>query len=428
MRKGFIFSYEYCVGCNACSAACMLENNWNFRARNTYSTNAGCFTPDPVITLSMACNHCNEPQCLTGCPSGAYTKLPDSGAVLIDPQKCILCGYCTWNCPYDAPRINKATRIIEKCHFCFHRLEAGMEPACSSSCPTGALSFGELSPAIRHSDYSWMPEKEMNPSLLIKGSYEYSGPTIIPEKRVNEFVMEDKAAWKEGGEWSLIFFTFLTILSVAINVAGLFSEKYIDGSFTGVLVVLAGVFSLFHLGSPLKAWRAVCNFKSSRLSREILIFVIYASGVILEKFMEIPYYTLIISITGLFLVIIIDRVYSFSKGEGTFGLQSGQALLTAMLMISFLAGSEIPFIFIASIKAALSVSKLIVKNDNGLFVMRFVRLTLLIITTIGIVLGMESESPGILFIFFAGELLDRVIYYFDFRPLNVRDSIKYNIL
>jgi hypothetical protein len=67
------------------------------------------------------------------------------------------------------------------------------------------------------------------------------------------------------------------------------------------------------------------------------------------------------------------------------------------------------------------------KKENDLFVIRFVRLALLVITMIGIILGMESESPGISLIFFSGELLDRIVYYYDFRPLNIRDSLNYNI-
>jgi len=423
MRKGFIFNYEFCVGCKACSAACMLENGWNFRARNIYSSNKGCYTPDPVINLSMACNHCDDPPCLIGCPSVAYSKDHNTGAILIDPQKCLGCGYCTWNCPFDSPRLNEEKGIIEKCHFCFNRLEDGYEPSCTSSCPTGALTYGEIPETIRYSNYLWMPQKEMRPSMQIKGSDEYYGPVIVPEKQVDVIPIMEKPDSSESRKWSLVGFTFLTTLSVAINTSAIFTEKIINGSFTIALVVVAGILSLFHLRSVSKAWRAVSNLISSPLSREIALFIIYAFLVILNQIIEIPCCGIIAAVAGIFLVLMIDSVYSFSTGKGAFSLHSGQALLTVMLMISFLLNAAIPFIFLALIKMVLTIRQMSVRIQIDSFVFRFLRLALLFITAMVVVSGMDSDSSGILLAFLTGELFDRKSFYDDFRPMNIKNSL-----
>ena len=51
------------------------------------------------VNISMACNHCDDPVCLKGCPTRAYTKFAEYGAVLQDPDICFGCGYCTWVAP-----------------------------------------------------------------------------------------------------------------------------------------------------------------------------------------------------------------------------------------------------------------------------------------------------------------------------------------
>ncbi len=80
--------------------------------------------------------------CLEGCPSGSFSREPASGGIIVDENKCIGCSYCKWNCPYDAPKINLQKGIIEKCDLCYRRLSEGLEPACTSACPTGALNYG----------------------------------------------------------------------------------------------------------------------------------------------------------------------------------------------------------------------------------------------------------------------------------------------
>jgi Fe-S-cluster-containing dehydrogenase component len=427
MRRGFIFNHELCVGCKACSASCMLENGWSFRSRNIYSTNTECFAPYPVINLSMACNHCNDPVCLRGCPTGAYRKDGVSGAVVIDPDKCMGCRYCIWNCPYDAPKYNRQEGIIEKCHFCFHRLEEEVEPACSSSCPTGALGFGEIPEEIINKKYSWIPEKNINPSLLITGNEEYCGPVIIPDRSGSEHASLTNTSEKVAMEWSLVGFTFLTILSVAVSISDLFNVMAVSGLFEIMLIVLAVGFSVFHLGKKLKAWKALGNLRGSPLSREIALFIFYTVLVILKQFIIIPYSGIIVFVAGISLVLIIDSVYSFSNGGKISEFHSGQAILTVMLMVSFMLDMVYAFIFVAMIKGILIIFRIREERRRGVFVFRFMRLAFLIISVMALVVGTEGGRVITMFIFFSGELADRMIFYIDFKPVNIKSTIIYKI-
>ena len=90
--------------------------------------------------ISLSCHHCDQPACLKSCPTGAITKRAD-GVVLIDQEKCNGCQYCTFACPYGAPRIDTDTGKVSKCTMCVHRLDAGLRPACAATCLTGAITF-----------------------------------------------------------------------------------------------------------------------------------------------------------------------------------------------------------------------------------------------------------------------------------------------
>ena len=120
MRRGFDFDAELCIGCNACNAACMLENGFQAGTRSVYTWNDNGLPLLRVINLSMSCNHCDMPACLEGCPAQAYTR-DGTGTVIHHQDRCMGCRYCTWRCPYDAPKINEAKGFIEKCHLCTER-------------------------------------------------------------------------------------------------------------------------------------------------------------------------------------------------------------------------------------------------------------------------------------------------------------------
>ena len=146
-----------CVGCRACEAACSeanrlaepVEGDDVFAAAR--STTPANFT---VVNRREAgarerfvktqCMHCVDPACASACLTRAIEKTPE-GPVVYHPSRCMGCRYCMVACPFDVPKFeyDKASPFIRKCTFCAERQAAGHQPACTSVCPSGALTFGK---------------------------------------------------------------------------------------------------------------------------------------------------------------------------------------------------------------------------------------------------------------------------------------------
>ncbi|TAK30085.1 MAG: 4Fe-4S dicluster domain-containing protein [Chloroflexota bacterium] len=134
-----------CIGCQACAVACKSENavplgvwrGWlKVIEKGTYPRVTRSFLP-------LMCNNCGNPICLRNCPTQATYQRED-GIVMVDPHRCIGCKYCIASCPYDVRYLNPAKKIVQKCQWCNHRVDAGLAPACVNTCPTSALIFGDL--------------------------------------------------------------------------------------------------------------------------------------------------------------------------------------------------------------------------------------------------------------------------------------------
>ncbi len=168
MRYGMVIDLRRCIGCYSCQMACKVENATPpgvFWAR-VLEKEEGQYPSVRRTFLPVLCNHCQEPPCRDICPTGATTKGED-GIVSIDYDMCIGCRACMMACPYGArfywgkpkdtmyfpqtptpyeqaevQRYQRAT--VQKCDFCTHRLEKGLEPACVVTCPAKARYFGDL--------------------------------------------------------------------------------------------------------------------------------------------------------------------------------------------------------------------------------------------------------------------------------------------
>jgi len=145
-QHGFFFTADNCIGCHACESACSEKNDnpAHIAFRSVGYVEGGTYPDYQRINISMACNHCDDPVCLKGCPIRAYTKFAEYGAVLQDPDICFGCGYCTWVCPYNAPQLDPVKGQVSKCNMCVDRLEVGLKPACVSACLGNALDFGVI--------------------------------------------------------------------------------------------------------------------------------------------------------------------------------------------------------------------------------------------------------------------------------------------
>jgi len=425
MRRGFIFSHNKCVNCKACSAACILENGWTVHPRNIFTFNSNAEHLLPLINLSLACNHCESAVCMKGCPTSALSREAVTGAIILDETKCIGCRYCQWNCPYDAPKFDSESGTIAKCNLCYSGLIEGRQPACSTSCPTGALSFGQLSEQNSDFVYSWFPDKKLNPAIEFTGNQNNSPLKIIPEDICEQTDKEPTTTLKNiSAELSLIIFSYLATVSVATIITsfitGVFPEKKI---FIPVLL-LAGLVSFFHLGRKLRSWRSVINFRNSPLSREIAVLILYAAVSSITVCFHIPGFLVASSITGLILLLLIDSVYIYADRSKSVILQSGQTFISGLLIVSFFSGIVLPFIFIALIKLGLSIFNVSVKKLNSAdFGIRFLRIAFLIVPGISMILHISFNDLFIASIFLFGEFLDRMIFYIDFNPLNINTLI-----
>ena len=192
-KLGLVIDLDTCVGCHACAVSCKEWNAGGFAApltderpygkdpsgvwfnrvhsyevaattRPAASTGRSGFSRDPAcgsaghadsqpaMTLHFprSCLHCEEPDCVTVCPTGASYKRAEDGIVLVDEEKCIGCKLCSWACPYGAREYSEVEGVMKKCTLCIDRIynenlvEEERQPACVQACPTRARHFGDL--------------------------------------------------------------------------------------------------------------------------------------------------------------------------------------------------------------------------------------------------------------------------------------------
>ncbi len=334
-QHGFHFTADNCIACHACEAACSEKNDLpaHISFRSVGYVEGGSYPDFRRVNISMACNHCDDPVCLKGCPTRAYTKFAEYGAVLQDPDICFGCGYCTWVCPYNAPQLDPIKGQVSKCNMCVDRLEVGLKPACVSACLAGALDFGvvETAPAnrvqtklaipgfpdpeITHPNIRFQQTRELPremhrtdsmPLIYVKkqeaGRIDY-GPQVADQPLERQWNLNKLSSREDP----IVIFTLISqavvgafLLLFLAPLAGLEVLSFAAHPMAHA-VLLAGLIALetfalalstAHLGKPHRFYRAFYNLRYSPVSREIASLAVFYNA--------LTVYTLLLAVPGLF--------------------------------------------------------------------------------------------------------------------------------
>ena len=194
-RLGLVIDLDICVGCHACAVNC---KEWNAGGHMAPLTDFDAFGEKPsgvwfnrihtfeagegadgrTVHFPKSCLHCETPDCVTVCPTGASYKRAADGIVLINEDMCIGCKLCSWACPYGAREYDEDVGVMKKCTLCVDRIynetlpEVERVPACVSTCPVGARHFGDLGDpqssvsqlVAEREGYDLMPEMGYRPT------------------------------------------------------------------------------------------------------------------------------------------------------------------------------------------------------------------------------------------------------------------------
>ena len=153
MDRSLIFDRQRCLACRSCELACAVLHSRSHRLDEAIGEE-----PRPRRRVSIVrsghgvealrCEQCDEPLCVFSCKSGALHRVPATGRVVLDEERCLGCLMCLMVCPYGI-RPDPARDQVTRCDVC-QDLDV---PACVTACPTRALHSHEESPDPVRSDF-----------------------------------------------------------------------------------------------------------------------------------------------------------------------------------------------------------------------------------------------------------------------------------
>ena len=215
-KLGLVIDLDICVGCHACAVNCKEWNSgghsapmtdWNaysgtesqdgddtgawgvwFNRVHTYEVSEG--SQSRTVHFPRSCLHCEEPACVTVCPTGASYKREEDGIVLVNPDTCIGCKLCSWACPYGAREYDQTDGVMKKCTLCIDKIynenleEVDRVPACVSTCPAGARHFGDFNDP--NSEVSVLVKDRQGYDLLPELGYKPTNKYLPPRPRRDE--------------------------------------------------------------------------------------------------------------------------------------------------------------------------------------------------------------------------------------------------
>ncbi len=210
----FHFDMTKCIGCKCCVVACNEQNGnpADILWRRVGEIEGGTYPDTLRHYLSMGCNHCLEPTCMTGCPVDAYSKDGPTGIVRHSADICIGCQYCTWNCSYGVPQYNPERGVVGKCDMCYGRLTQGQQPACASACPENAIRIE----TVRTNEWREAYRNDANSPGMPSADDSLSTTRItLPSRLPRDVRKVDLNRLRlEQPHWPLVVMTVLTQLSV----------------------------------------------------------------------------------------------------------------------------------------------------------------------------------------------------------------------
>ncbi len=281
-QYGFEVDLDRCSGCKACVTACHNMNGLDEDEtwRDVGLLVGGSFSLPVMQHVTTACHHCIEPGCMSACPTLAYEKDPVTGIVKHLDDQCFGCQYCILACPYEVPKFHAKKGIVRKCDMCSSRLKAGEAPACVQACPHEAIRISLVSvDEIR--------------TLTVASSLLVTAPDSTHTLPTTRYVTarglprdvrsgDESQVHPEHNHPPLVIMLVLSQVSVGLMLAGLLAAMQLLQSAAFMLTALAWTSGLIaslaataHLGRPWLAYRAFLGWRTSWLSREIMIFGAY---------------------------------------------------------------------------------------------------------------------------------------------------------